>query len=125
MFYYLCAFFFEQNQLRSRALKVAWSHLTLRKIKQAYWTAVALSQHLYVIASVAETGLQTSISSQSTAACIREASDVFIQRAASVVSSPVAPAFILLDSSESAFPGTIFNAAPPGVPVEWLSQQLH
>lgn len=45
-------------------------------------------------------------------------------RAASAIYFLKALAFFR-DSGECAFPGTIFNRAPPGVAGEWLSQQLH
>ncbi len=95
--------------------------------RQACYAAAALSEHPTKRDSAAETWLQTSISSLSAVfimlpssfRCLHSEGSLSFLRALAFFF------FFFLGGSECAFPGTIFNRAPPGVAGEWLSQQLH
>lgn len=92
--------------------------------RQAYWTAAALSEHPTMMDSVVNTLLQTSISSLSSVHHVTgwfQMSSFRGQRWLYLFSDPLH----FWTGGECAFPGTIFNRAPPGVAGEWLSQQLH
>lgn len=127
MFYHRCGFSLEQNRLTAaQSIRGVLATFNIG-VDQTQKTGLLHSSGLVRASHYdgVRTWLQTSISSLSAALVVLLSSFRCLHSEGSLGYIFSQSPRVFLDGGECAFPGTIFNRAPPGEAGEWLSQQLH